>query len=1144
MANANNPQGNPANKVLKIGSINIWGLSSRSNFCLNKYVEDEGLDILTLQELNGPIGEFNPANLVIENMSHITDTNHAANKGTAIYVSNKFSLTKLDTISKLSKNIDTSWGLVVAEGKKIIIASVYVKLNYEPGIAEVLNMLKEAERMQNKLKAHGIVLTGDFNARHLSWGDSVNGPYGKKLFESLDHSAYSIFTSKTPTFLCGSGGSYIDLMIISNRIADCVNNCVTNTEVELYSGAPTQGHVPLTIELVIHGTQNNEIKKKLDITTMNWEEWTAHIEKSINEIMNWEAEDNPYSLWDKLNAIITEATGKHCSSKKCCKHSKPFCTKSLSLLSKKLRDARKSYVKRNTPRNLEHLKAAREEFDQERKTVCKEFLVNKVKNLNSVQAQHFWREFNKMFKKKSVQRIDPLSDDKGGLLTDEKDMENCLFSIFFEGKHLENQAFDNNFYDEICNLYNEIIEEDHLQHPQDNPATVDDLNAEITIEEITKSLKSNGKSVDNFNFHPKMLKNLGPEAIKMLHKIFNLCFTSHQWVWDGAEVIFLRKEGKDSYSKPGSYRPICNTSYIGKRLEHIIAKRIDAWLLKWSKDDKDQEGFSKLKNTIRYLSRLHHGINSDKENNLTVLCLFIDFEKAFDSVWKRGLVVKLHQLGIRGNILKLINNFLFCRKVTLNINGTKGNERTGSEYGLPQGSVLSPILFKIYLMDFLSELNSHHYISILKFADDGTIKISAETSPSCVERLNSVLKCLETWTSKWRMNVNCDKNKTEVICFNSNENDRDLIPSTFSLGDKKICRVTSTKVLGLTIDEDLSYKQHCSNVLKSIQTTWAELCKYSNRHWGFTQDVMLYLVVTLMISKISYASHIFATRINMQEINSFWYHVLKSITGAVFNLRQNIAEVILGVPPLLIQSKINSIKHFLKLNLKPLQRDRYREFIISNYDHSTKSPSSLYIRLKDSFDFLSWKLVKYPTHFNQVDINIVEYKMFDQFFNLNEKACTYNKSMINHYTENILWKATLINQYRFEGLSDTPIPSCNRIAIPKHTPRKTEVLLMSIFYKNNLLKSFLYKVGRAESPMCTQCGLSEETADHLLFTCTSVPENLRSRCLQAYTNATNTETDNPSEIQTGFLNASRNTEFMSLCTDILKNLPLDDNIIL
>ena len=105
-------------------------------------------------------------------------------------------------------------------------------------------------------------------------------------------------------------------MIISNRIPDCVSNCLTNTEVELYSGAPIQGHVPLITELVIQGAQNNQIKEKLDLTTMDWEEWTSYIETSINEITNWKTEDDPYSLWDKLNAIITEATSKHCSSKK------------------------------------------------------------------------------------------------------------------------------------------------------------------------------------------------------------------------------------------------------------------------------------------------------------------------------------------------------------------------------------------------------------------------------------------------------------------------------------------------------------------------------------------------------------------------------------------------------------------------------------------------------------------------------------------------------------------------------------------------------------------------------------------------------------------------------------------------------------
>ena len=135
---------------------------------------------------------------------------------------------------------------------------------------------------------------------------------------------------------------------------------------------------------------------------------------------------------------------------------------------------------------------------------------------------------------------------------------------------------------------------------------------------------------------------------------------------------------------------------------------------------------------------------------------------------------------------------------------------------------------------------------------------------------------------------------------------------SFTLGDKEIKRVPATKVLGLTIDEDLSYKQHSEEVLKSLHCIWANLCKYSNRHWGFKQDVMLYLVKTLFISKLSYASPIWATEKNLHQINSLWYKILKSITGAVLNVGQNIAEVILGVPPLQIQTKINSIKHFLK----------------------------------------------------------------------------------------------------------------------------------------------------------------------------------------------------------------------------------------
>ena len=147
-------------------------------------------------------------------------------------------------------------------------------------------------------------------------------------------------------------------------------------------------------------------------------------------------------------------------------------------------------------------------------------------------------------------------------------------------------------------------------------------------------------------------------------------------------------------------------------------------------------------------------------------------------------------------------------------------------------------------MDLLSELNNNPYFTILKFADDGTVIISAKDSQTCVRHLNYVLHCLENWSKKWRLNINCDKNKTELICFNCAEGDRETIPNTFKLGNNIIHRVTETKVLGLVIDQDLTYKQHSEMVLRDLHARWATICKYTNKHWGFNVHVMLHPYMT------------------------------------------------------------------------------------------------------------------------------------------------------------------------------------------------------------------------------------------------------------------------------------------------------------
>ena len=1119
---------------LKLGTINICGLSNRSRMVLNNYIHVEKFDALAVQETETSIKE----NLNLHNMNVICDTNKAVNKGAALYVSNKHTITKIDTISKISRNLDSCWGLLVAHKKRYIIGSIYVKLNHKPAIEETVRMLKEAEKKKEELKASGIILMGDFNSRHFSWGDKLINYYGRCLAESLDNTRYSICTSQSPTFLCSNGSSYIDLSIISNDLVESVVSCVTDEEVELFSGAPIRGHVPLVISLKVNrDAASPTITEKLDLSKMKWDGWSKHIEDSIEENRIFlETEENPYRLWNRLNHIITQATDTHGETKKCCKHSKPYWTEKLSSLSANLRSARKNYIKRNTDNNLNTLNAARTAFDEERKLACQNFLIDTAKQLNSAQAQRFWRDFNKLFKKKTTQNIDPLMDENGTLQTDSEKIEQCLFSVFFEAKHLTDGDFDQCFYQQVNNIYDDITNEQHEEDLTEDEENVNkyNLNKDITIAEFMKALKSSGKSVDNFNFHPSMFKHLGNTAVSLLIKIFNICLKTHTWIWEGAEVIFLRKDGKDSYSKPGSYRPICITSYIGKLFEAIIAKRIELYLKLSDQTDPHQEGFSESKNTIRYLNRLHLGILSDKEKHLSILCLFVDFEKAFDSVWKKGLLIKLNNLGITGNVAKLINSFLFTRSVSLNINGSVGNARQCAEYGLPQGSVLSPVLFKIYLQDFLTELTNRPDVSILKFADDGTIKISAENSQDCVQALNDILELLDKWTSKWRMKVNCDRNKTEVICFHTNEGDINLIPLSFKLGNKDIYRVAETKVLGLVIDQHLSYRSHCQSIIKSLQGRWASICQYSNKYWGFNVRVMMQLIKALFISKMSYASHIWMTKENLQDLNQLWYHILKSVIGAVLNISHNISELILGIPPIQIQTQVNNIKHFLKIINKPVQQDIFKQFLCATYNAERKSPRQLHCKIRDTFSFLEWKIDHSPAHFNEEDAAIIHGRQFSDFFKLSEKSCSYTQLMMKQYTETVLWSASIRNQFQVDGYPIAPSPRCDIIPIPPETPRKTEVQLLSLLYKNNLLHQSLYNIGRTPSPLCRFCNIEVETAEHLLFYCSYVDQHLRSSAHNNYRLALRLNDGEPEPIfYIGLLNAIRNSDFLKSCLNIV-----------
>ena len=167
------------NMKLRICSINIGGMSSRSLFMLDKYNDIKQFDIVAAQET----GTTNTDNLAVTNMHEITDDNNAENRGSVLYMKNAYSITKLQELNRLSRNIDTSWGIAVIHNKRFIVGSVYLKLNYIEGIQEMITMLTRANDLRLRIKATGVIVVGDLNARHTSWGDHMNNAYGKKLLD-------------------------------------------------------------------------------------------------------------------------------------------------------------------------------------------------------------------------------------------------------------------------------------------------------------------------------------------------------------------------------------------------------------------------------------------------------------------------------------------------------------------------------------------------------------------------------------------------------------------------------------------------------------------------------------------------------------------------------------------------------------------------------------------------------------------------------------------------------------------------------------------------------------------------------------------------------------------------------------------------
>ena len=182
----------------------------------------------------------------------------------------------------------------------------------------------------------------------------------------------------------------------------------------------------------------------------------------------------------------------------------------------------------------------------------------------------------------------------------------------------------------------------------------------------------------------------------------------------------------------------------------------------------------------------------------------VDLEKAFDSVWIDGLLLKMLYLGINGNVCSLIRNFLKERKFLIRIDGVKSTEFT-STVGLPQGSVLSPILFNIFVYDMCCNLIGKNF----KYADCLTLLTYGPDSVLALNAMQDNIKCLTKWLNDWR--IQASSTKTKAMTFKKKTIET-VNEGSLTFGYHKVEFVESVKVLGILATIRRGDKQSVTNI--------------------------------------------------------------------------------------------------------------------------------------------------------------------------------------------------------------------------------------------------------------------------------------------------------------------------------------------
>ena len=406
---------------------------------------------------------------------------------------------------------------------------------------------------------------------------------------------------------------------------------------------------------------------------------------------------------------------------------------------------------------------------------------------NKFSSKDWWKLINKISGfTHNPKDINVISTDKDTLIYDNTEKANILNEFFCSQSTID----DSN---------------NQLPSTQSFPDTILS-NINITEEDIKDAIKclKIDKASGPDKISPRMIKEGCNELCIPFCMLFNLSLKEKIFPdqWKIANIIPVFK--KNDPKMVSNYRPIALLSVISKIFEKCIYKYIYNHTVSNSILSNHQSGFQKGDSTVNQLLYLANELSIALDEGKEVRLVFFDISKAFDRVWHKGLLFKLKNVGITGNLLEWVGSYLFQRKQKVVLNGQE-SLILDINAGVPQGSILGPLFFLIYINDIIFEVNC----SIKLFADDTTIYVTIENPQTGAEILNRNLEKISNWSKQWIVNFNPQKTETLLVS-------RKLIKTnhpTLFMDNNQILEVDRHKHLGLTFNNTCHWGDHIESII-------------------------------------------------------------------------------------------------------------------------------------------------------------------------------------------------------------------------------------------------------------------------------------------------------------------------------------------